>query len=162
MSIEEKVGQLIQLNANFFGTDSELTGPAHSWGLTEEQLSTIGFCIGGDNATVISTIQENHLKNDRNKIPLIFMMDVIHGYRTIYPIGLGLAGSFDPALVSECTEMAAREAAAGGIHVSFAPMVDLARDARWGRVMESCGEDHYLARLRARLRFVAMRLVCRS
>ena len=72
-------------------------------------------------------------------------MDVIHGYRTIYPIGLGLVGSFDPALVSECTAMAAREAAAGGIHVSFAPMVDLARDARWGRVMESCGEDPYLA-----------------
>ena len=73
------------------------------------------------------------------------MMDVIHGYRTIYPIGLGLVGSFDPEIVKECTEMAAKEAAAGGIHVSFAPMVDLARDARWGRVMESCGEDPYLA-----------------
>lgn len=145
MTVEEKVGQLIQLSAIFFGTEAELTGPAQSWGLTEEQLSTIGSCIGGDNATVIRAIQENHLKNDRNKIPLIFMMDVIHGYRTIYPIGLGLVGSFDPALVSECTAMAAKEAAAGGIHVSFAPMVDLARDARWGRVMESCGEDPYLA-----------------
>lgn len=145
MSIEEKVGQLIQLNATFFGTDSELTGPAQQWGLTKEQLATVGSCIGGNNAESIRRIQEDHLKNDPNGIPLTFMMDVIHGYRTVYPINLGLSCSFDPELVTECTEMAAKEAASGGIHVTFAPMVDLVRDARWGRVMESCGEDPYLA-----------------
>ena len=145
MTIEEKVGQLIQLSADFFGTDTELTGPAQSWGLSTQQLSTIGSCIGGKDADDIKRIQENHLASDRNKIPLLFMNDVIHGYRTIYPINLGLSCSFDPALVGECTEMAAREAAAGGVHVTFAPMIDLVRDARWGRVMESCGEDTVLA-----------------
>ena len=145
MTVEERVGQLIQLNASFFGTDSELTGPAQQWGLTKDQLATIGSCIGGNDAATIRRIQEEHLKNDPNGIPLAFMMDVIHGYRTIYPIELGLSGSFDPDLVIECTEMAAKEASAGGVHATFAPMVDLVRDARWGRVMESCGEDTYLA-----------------
>lgn len=145
MTIEEKVGQLIQLSADFFGTDTELTGPAQSWGLSAEQLSTIGSCIGGKNASVIKKIQQKHLEADRNKIPLLFMNDIIHGYRTIYPINLGLSCSFDPSLVGECTEMAAKEAAAGGVHLTFAPMVDLVRDARWGRVMESCGEDPVLA-----------------
>lgn len=145
MTLEEKIGQLIQLSADFFGTDTELTGPAQSWGLSQEQLSTIGSCIGGKDASVIRKIQEEHLKADRNKIPMIFMNDVIHGYKTIYPISLGLSCSFDPALVGECTEMAAREAAAGGVQLTFAPMIDLVRDARWGRVMESCGEDPLLA-----------------
>lgn len=145
MTRKEKIGQLIQLSANFFGESTELTGPAQSWGLSLEELSTIGTCIGGKNAAEIRKIQEEHLKIDRNKIPMIFMRDIIHGYRTIYPIGLGLVGSFDPELVGECTEMAAKEAAAGGLHLTFAPMVDLVRDARWGRVMESCGEDPLLA-----------------
>ena len=145
MTLEEKIGQLIQLSADFFGTEAELTGPAQSWGLTEEQLAMVGSCIGGKSAAEIRRIQENHLKKDRNKIPLLFARDVIHGYRTIYPIGLAMAGSFDPALMTECTEMAAKEAAAGGTHLTYAPMVDLARDARWGRVMESCGEDPLLA-----------------
>ncbi len=145
MTLEEKIGQLIQLSADFFGTDSELTGPAQEWGLTEEQMATIGSCIGGKDAATIRRIQEEHLKKDRNKIPLIFMRDVIHGYRTVYPIGLGIAGSFDPVLMSECTEMAAKEASAGGVHLTFSPMVDLVRDPLWGRVVESCGEDPYLA-----------------
>ena len=145
MTIEEKVGQLIQLSANFFGTDTELTGPAQEWGLTAQELSTIGSCIGGRDADAIREIQKKHLEADRNKIPMIFMSDVIHGYRTVYPINLGLSCSFDPDLVEECTKMAAKEASAGGLHVSFAPMIDLVRDARWGRVMESGGEDHILA-----------------
>lgn len=145
MTLEEKVGQLIQLTSGFFGIDSELTGPAQEQNITKEQLSTIGTCIGGLNASMIRAIQEQHIKDDRNKIPMIFMSDVIHGYRTIYPIGLALAGSFDPELVGRCSAMSAKEASAGGIHLTFAPMVDLVRDARWGRVMESCGEDPLLA-----------------
>ena len=144
MTIDEKVGQLIQLSVNFFGTESELTGPAQSWGLTNEQLATIGSCIGGKNAKDIRRIQAEHLEKDRNKIPMIFMRDVIHGYRTIYPVSIGLAGSFDPALVYECTRMAAKEASVSGVHGTFSPMVDLVRDARWGRVMESTGEDAHL------------------
>ena len=150
MTLEEKVGQLIQLSSNFFGDDSELTGPAQSWGLSKKQLSTIGSCLGFDDPERIRRTQEQHLEADRNKIPLLFMRDVIHGYRTIYPIGLGLSCSFDPELVEECTKMATAEAAAFGQHVTFSPMVDLARDARWGRVMETCGEDPILgARLGA-------------
>jgi beta-glucosidase len=81
---------------------------------------------------------------------MIFMLDVIHGYRTIYPMGLAMACSFNPELVSSCTAMAAKEAAAGGTHLTFAPMVDLSRDPRWGRVMESCGEDPHLAAVMGR------------
>lgn len=68
---------------------------------------------------------------------MLFMMDVVHGYRTIYPIPLGIGASFDPDLMRECCAMAAKEAAAGGVQVTFGPMVDLVRDARWGRVMEN-------------------------
>ena len=145
MTIEEKVGQLMLLSANFFGTEVELTGPAQEWGLSPEELSRVGGCLGGKDASTVRKIQEKHLASDRNKIPLMFMNDVIHGFRTIYPINLGLSCSFDPELVGECTRMSAKEAAAGGVHLSFAPMIDLARDARWGRVMESSGEDKILA-----------------
>ena len=144
MTLEEKIGQLIQLPSSFFGDDSDLTGPAQDWGLTKEQMSTIGSCLGFDDPERIRKTQERHLEADRNKIPLLFMRDVIHGYRTIYPIGLGLSCSFDEELFGECTKMAAKEASAYGQHVTFAPMVDLARDARWGRVMETCGEEALL------------------
>ena len=87
---------------------------------------------------------KKHLEQDRNKIPMCFMMDVIHGCRTIYPIPLALGCSFDTEMVTECTKMASREAAASGVQVTFTPMVDYVRDARWGRVMESCGEEPML------------------
>ena len=144
MTLEEKIGQLIQLPSYFFGDNTELTGPAQDWGLTKEQMSTIGSCLGFDDPEKIRKTQERHLESDRNKIPLLFMRDVIHGYRTVYPIGLGLSCSFDEDLFTECTKMAAKEASAFGQHVTFAPMVDLARDARWGRVMETCGEEPLL------------------
>ncbi len=145
MTLEEKVGQLIQLGANSFGAEAELTGPAQEWGMTPEEMARVGSCLNGVGAKRVQTIQERHLQEDRNRIPLLFMFDVIHGFRTVYPIGPAMAGSFDPELFYECAEMAAREAAAAGIHVTFSPMVDLARDPRWGRVMETCGEDPYLA-----------------
>ena len=81
------------------------------------------------------------MEGDRNKIPMLFMMDVIHGYRTVFPIPLALGASFNTEIVKECTRMAAKEAKAAGVHVTFTPMVDYVRDARWGRVMETCGED---------------------
>ena len=81
MTIEEKVGQLMLLSANFFGTDTELTGPAQEWGLSPEELSRVGGCLGGKDASTVRKIQEKHLASDRNKIPLMFMNDVIHGLR---------------------------------------------------------------------------------
>ena len=145
MTIREKIGQLTQYNANLFiDTDAEVTGYMEWFGLSNEDLKYVGSVLNFKNSVEMRKIQEEHLKNDRNKIPMLFMMDVIHGFRTIYPIPLALGCSFNPDMVAECSEMAAKEAVAGGVQVTFTPMVDYVRDARWGRVMESCGEDAYL------------------
>ena len=145
MTLNEKVGQLTQYNANLFiESDADITGPMANMGLTQEDLKNVGSVLNFKSAKDVYEIQTKHLKEDRNKIPMTFMMDVIHGYRTIYPIPLALGCSFDTELVEECTRMAAEEASAGGIQVTFTPMVDYVRDARWGRVMETCGEDAML------------------
>lgn len=145
MTMEEKLGQLSQYNANLFiESDADITGPMTQLGLTETDLKNIGSILNFKNAEEVCAIQKKHLEEDRNKIPMCFMMDVIHGYRTIYPIPLGMGASFDTELVEECTRMASREAAAAGVQVTFTPMVDYVRDARWGRVMESCGEEPLL------------------
>ncbi len=145
MTTEEKIGQLMQQNANvFIKTDAQITGKEFNGGFTQQEINNIGSVLNFKSFAEVKALQEEHLKNDRNKIPMAFMMDVIHGYRTIYPIPLALGCSFDPDLVAECSEMASKEAVAGGVHVTFTPMVDYVRDARWGRVMESCGEDPLL------------------
>lgn len=145
MTLEEKVGQLIQLNANYFAESAaEVTGPLAELGIDERFIPFLGSTLNFKTADEMIKIQSKHMETDRNKIPLLFMMDVIHGFRTNYPIPLGMGASFDPELVKECSEMAAREASAGGVQVTFTPMVDYVRDARWGRVMETCGEDPYL------------------
>ena len=142
MTMEEKLGQLAQYNANLFlNSDADITGPLTELGLTTEELKNVGSVLNFRSAQEVCDIQKQHMETDRNKIPMLFMMDVIHGYRTIYPIPLGLGCSFDTGLVTECTRMASREATAAGVHVTFTPMVDFVRDARWGRVMETCGED---------------------
>ena len=142
MSVHEKIGQLTQYNANLFvSTDTDITGPKMQLGLTDEDISTVGSVLNFSSAEEMIQIQNDHLEKDPNKIPIVFMMDVIHGYRTIYPIPLAMACSFDINLVQECSRMAAKEASANGVHVTFAPMVDYVRDPRWGRVLETCGED---------------------
>ena len=145
MTIEEKIGQLTQYNANLF-IDSEagITGPLAEAGLDEEELKTVGSVLNFRNVSEVYAIQKKHMEEDPNQIPIMFMMDVIHGYRTIFPIPLALGCSFDTDLVAACTRMAATEASAAGVHVTFTPMVDYVRDARWGRVMESCGEEPML------------------
>ena len=145
MTVEEKVGQLIQVNAMFLGdTEADITGPKEALGLKDEMIKTIGSTLNFKSFKEVKDIQDKHMREDRNKIPLMFMMDVIHGYKTIYPIPLGMGASFDPELVKTCSRMAAKEASAGGVQVTFTPMVDYVRDARWGRVMETCGEDPLL------------------
>ena len=145
MTIDEKIGQLVQFNANLFvDSDVDITGPMMQVGLTKENLKNVGSVLNFRDANEMRAVQDKHLSEDRNKIPMLFMMDVIHGYRTIYPIPLALGCSFDVALAEECSQMAAREASADGVHVTFTPMVDYVRDARWGRVMESCGEEPML------------------
>lgn len=145
MTLQEKADQLFQLTGNFFlASQADITGPMTFFGLDEENLKNIGTILGTGGAETVIRIQEKHLSEDRNKIPMVFMRDIIHGCRTVYPIPLGMGASFDPELVEECSYMAAKESSVNGIQVTFTPMVDLSRDARWGRIMESCGEDHKL------------------
>jgi beta-glucosidase len=138
MTIEEKVGQLNQL---FYFTQfmkPEMVEP----GIREGKIGSLLFVT--DPAT-INRFQKVAVENSRLKIPLLFGFDVIHGFRTIFPVPLAMASSWDPALVEKAQEVAAREARAAGIHWTFAPMVDVARDPRWGRIVEGAGEDPFLA-----------------
>ncbi len=142
MTIDEKLGQLTQFGARLFiNSKAGDTGPLYSWGLRDEDLFRMGSILNFNGAKEMNELQKMHMDGDKNKIPMLFMMDVIHGYRTIFPIPLALGASFNTEMVKDCTEMAAEEAAAAGVHVTFTPMVDYVRDARWGRVMETCGED---------------------
>ena len=144
MTIEEKAGQLNQYSSSF-----DLTGPAPSAGgqkAVYEQIRTglVGSMLNVIGAEATRKAQQLAVENSRLRIPLIFGYDVIHGYKTIFPIPLGEAASWDPAAVERSARVAATEAAAAGLHWTFAPMVDIARDARWGRIMEGSGEDPYL------------------
>ncbi len=145
MTLEDKLGQLLQLHARWFcDTTTDLTGPANYVGLTPEQLAACGSVFSFRDAGEMKQAQDNFMAGRKNAIPLAFMQNVVHGAKTIYPIPLAMGGTFNPDLMEECCEMAAKESAASGVQVTFAPMLDLVRDARWGRVMESTGEDPYL------------------
>lgn len=152
MSIKEKVGQLLQLAPFIFNANNkgEITGPMKKMNISSDQINKAGSVLGVSGAKEMKEIQSTYLEKSENKIPLLFMADVIHGYRTIYPIPLAIGCSWDIKMAEESAIVAAKEASASGIHVTFSPMVDLVRDARWGRVMESTGEDPYLNSLFAR------------
>lgn len=143
MTLEEKVGQMVQYNGSW-----DVTGPAT--GTSEERkLENMKNGLVGSmlNVTSVEHTREAQriiMENSRLKIPLIFGYDVIHGYQTMFPIPLGESSSWDLDLMRRTAAVAARETAASGVHWTFAPMMDVARDARWGRVMEGAGEDPYL------------------
>ena len=143
MSLEEKIGQMNQVIGSFFTGESVATGPMAEKGFTQENIAEAGSVIGISGAAAVRKVQEEYMERHPHQIPLLFMLDVINGYRTVFPIPLGQGAAFDPELAMRCARMAAREAAVSGLHVTFSPMVDLVRDARWGRVMESTGEDPY-------------------
>ncbi len=146
MTLEEKAAQMTQLAPVNFGFNciTPLTGPDTGLRVHPKTAASIGSVLNCDNAEDMIYIQTEHLKNDPHKIPLLFMADIIHGFKTIFPIPLALGCSFSPDSVREAARIAAEESAASGIHVTFAPMADLVRDPRWGRVMESFGEDPLL------------------
>lgn len=146
MSLQEKIDQLLQLTADFYGkTDRDVvTGPAAQLGISMEDIDLAGSVLNGTGAKALIQIQDAYMAKHPHHIPLLFMMDVIHGYRTIFPAPIAQGASFDPDMSQRAAVVAAREASAAGIHVVFSPMVDLVRDPRWGRVMESTGEDPYL------------------
>ena len=105
----------------------------------------VGSLLNVVDPEMVNLIQKTAIKESRLGIPLLIARDVIHGYKTIFPIPLGQAASFNPEVVEVGAQVAAREARSVGIHWTFAPMMDISRDARWGRVAESLGEDPYLA-----------------
>ena len=148
MSLEEKIGQLVQL-PGYFQNGGTITGPAGDLGLTQEDLRLAGSYLSVIGAEKIRTLQEEYMAAHPHHIPLIFMDDIINGYRTVFPVPLAQGCTFNPDLVQQGASVAAKEAAASGVHVTFSPMADLVRDARWGRVMESTGEDAYLNGLMA-------------
>lgn len=147
LTLEEKVGQLVQLGPMFFSEGGEVTGPMQAMDMTKTELYQIGSILGTHTKEEVINIQETYLANATHGIPLMFMADVIHGYETIFPIPLALASSFDPKLVKRMASLSAEEATAAGVNVTFSPMADLVRDARWGRVLESNGEDPLLSSL---------------
>ena len=144
MSLNEKIHQLLQLAAGFYTIDKTVsTGPEKDC-FNEEDVQLAGTVLGARGAAELIRIQKEYMEKHPHHIPLIFMLDVINGYRTVYQIPLGMGATFDPEIAEKCAEMSAKESAVDGIHLSFSPMSDLSRDARWGRVMESTGEDPYL------------------
>ncbi|MHC1749939.1 MAG: glycoside hydrolase family 3 N-terminal domain-containing protein [Cellulosilyticaceae bacterium] len=146
MTIEEKAGQLLQLATFFYlsETEGEITGPLSDLGIAEDEVWRSGSVLGINNAEEMIAIQKKYLENSKHKIPLLFMADIVHGYRTIFPIPLAIGCSWNLEGAKKSAQVAAKEAALSGVHVTFSPMVDLVRDPRWGRVMEATGEDPYL------------------
>lgn len=146
MTIDEKIGQMSQVVFSVFTNiaEKDITGLGGDDATQKFNTHHLGSAIGTVTAERAIFVQKEHLNKDRNKIPLLFMRDVIHGHTTVFPIPLGMGCTFDPDLMEKCSYMASKESAVTGLHVTFNPMVDYVRDPRWGRVMESCGEDAYL------------------
>lgn len=149
MTVEEKVGQLVQ-----YSSQDNATGPKDDAVNLEAELRAgrIGSLLNIIGAARTRSLQTVAVKESRLGIPLIFGYDVIHGYQTIFPINLGQAASWDMKAIEGSERIAASEASAAGIHWTFAPMVDVARDPRWGRVSEGSGEDTFLGSAIARAR----------
>lgn len=148
MTLEEKIGQL-----TLYTSDYDVTGPSIRPGYKEDlKKGKVGAIFNALGADYTRSLQEIAVKETRLGIPLLFGYDVIHGYKTIFPINLGESSSWDMALMERTARIAAEEASSEGIHWTYAPMVDIARDPRWGRISEGSGEDTYLGVQIARAR----------
>lgn len=140
MTLDEKIGQL-----NLPSAGDITTGQASSAGIAQKiKDGKVGGLFNIKTAAKIRDVQKIAVENSRLKIPLLFGMDVIHGYKTVFPIPLGLSSSWDMDLIERSARIAAVEASADGISWTFSPMVDISRDPRWGRVSEGSGEDPYI------------------
>ncbi|MCX6151251.1 MAG: glycoside hydrolase family 3 C-terminal domain-containing protein [Ignavibacteriales bacterium] len=151
MTLEEKVGQLNQLSSGL------------GWGpvVKQEDMDAqkklvkegkVGSFLNAVGADITRQLQKVAIEETRLKIPLIFGLDVIHGFKTTFPVPLAEASSWDPSAVEKSARYSAKEASASGIHWTFGPMVDIARDPRWGRIVEGSGEDTYLGSVMAAAR----------
>lgn len=144
MTLEEKLGQMI-----IYPTKGNVTGPTGSIDNIEELIKEgkCGNLFGALNASEAHRLQKLAMENTRMKIPLLLGCDVIHGYKTIFPVNLGISASWDLEEIERFARVSAEEASSGGLHWTFSPMCDISRDPRWGRVSEGSGEDPYLGGL---------------
>ena len=135
MTLDEKIGQL-----------NQQTGTGYSGAMVNAvKGGAVGSILNEVDPEIVNKLQKEAVENSRLGIPLVFARDVIHGFKTIFPIPLGQAATWNPALVEQGARIAAEEASSVGIRWTFSPMVDVSRDARWGRIAESFGEDTYLS-----------------
>jgi beta-glucosidase len=133
LSLDEKIGQLTQLGGADFNPRPKPEDIIRKGGA--------GSVLWLNNTKKFNILQKIAIEESPSKIPLLFALDVIHGYRTIFPVPLAMASSWDPSVAERAQTVAAREARAAGLHWTFGPMLDIARDARWGRIVEGAGED---------------------
>ena len=145
MALEEKIGQLVQYSAG------QPTGPGTGRTDYEDMLARgqIGSLFNVVDPHQINAYQRIAMEKSRLHIPILFGLDVIHGFKTEFPIPLALASTWDPSIIEKESRIAAMEASADGIRWTFSPMVDIARDARWGRMAEGAGEDPFLGSIMA-------------
>lgn len=136
MSLAEKIGQLTQIGGADWNPGPRPEDVIRSGGA--------GSVLWLNDTRRFNALQKIAVEESPSGIPLLFALDVIHGYHTIFPVPLALASSWDPAVAEQAQAVAAREARAAGLHWTFGPMLDIARDARWGRIVEGAGEDPYL------------------
>src|SRR5918996_2386388 len=141
MTLEEKIGQMTLVSAGWVVTGPKVSGDY----MAQLRAGRIGAISNLWGRQETREVQRVAVEETRLGVPLMFAFDVIHGHRTLFPIPLAEAAAFDPALWERTARAAAREAAADGLTLAFAPMLDVARDPRWGRIAESPGEDPWLA-----------------
>ena len=144
MTLEEKIGQMVQSAGNDVSAIGGRLDTLPMEGLVEKGLLGSTIYISA-HASLARRLQEIAVNKSRLGIPLLFCQDVIHGFQTVFPIPLGWSCSFDPELVGRAVEISAKEATRAGVMLAFSPMLDIARDPRWGRISEGEGEDPYLA-----------------
>ena len=146
MTLDEKIGQTHQPAG---GRQKALNSKIDATALELVRKGGVGSYLHVAGAAFLRELQRTAVEESRLKIPLLFAIDVVHGFRTLYPVPLAMAATFDPEIVRATARMAAVETAVSGLHWTFAPMVDIARDPRWGRIVEGAGEDPYLGSVMA-------------
>lgn len=144
MSTSDKIVELLQLSPDYYAEDGVNTGPAISIGIGEEGAYNTNSVLNVFGIDRVNKIKLEHVEKNKHHIPMMFMADILHGVGTVFPVPLATGCSFDTELVKRCYSDIAKESSAMGMDVTYAPMVDLVRDPRWGRVVESTGEDTYL------------------
>ena len=154
MTIEEKIGQMVQIGGDVFlsdDTNGMLTGPLKNSHLSKKMIYHVGSVLNIIGAEKVKKVQDEYLSKSRLKIPLLFMDDIINGYKIAFPIPIAQGCSWNTKAIQKMTEISSMESSIAGADVNFSPMVDLSRDARWGRVMESIGgEDPLLGEIYAK------------